>query len=174
MDFKVGLVFDQIELAANAAIEKARDEEIMKVMKEAVRAGFLEMIKRVPVATGMSVASLLPIARFAGAVAAWQAKLATAGRLPGRPNRVSEGVTMGRPRNATNVVIKSGTGFVLNFSSQVVHYAFNDLIRRNYPNAQLPTPYLSFDVAELVIVEVLNKRIIGSLLRIIDRSLRGT
>lgn len=171
MDFKVGLVFKLDDFIVPS---EAIDRKVMQVMKDAARAGFLEMIKRVPVATGMSVASLLPLARFAGAVAAWQAKLATAGRLPGIPNRVDKGIQLGRPKNAAHVVIKSGTGFVLSFSSQVVHYAFNDLMRRNFPNAQLPTPYLSFDVAELVMFNVINERITGALLQVINRSIRGT
>lgn len=156
MDLRVRVAFSELRLVDPSQAAKIAARKIIKTeMKKAVKAGIIEMLLRVPVLTGMSVASLLPAGRYAAAAGLIRARLDAAAPNPRKSARIAEGESLGRPRNPAHTVTFSGDQIVINFGTNVPHFVFNDIKARNYPRGQVKTPWKAFAAAERAILKSL-------------------
>jgi len=131
------------------------NKQLIDLLREASKEFVLKAFKRIPVHTGMSAASLQPLARalklnlpIAPVVSRIKGKAYTKDRAAGF--------------NSGSFQFKDGpTIFTMFFSSTVFHFALNDRFdtRSLHPNLQRlkqATPWRSFEAGALGFTDVLN------------------
>lgn len=138
----------ELELDVNGA-KKSLDKEFEEILMDAARAWVREVASIVPNWSGMSRASLQPIADLVDYPL-------FAGPVPGAPNRVSQG----RAEGYAELRIKGGQ-FHFYWESSVFHYVFNENNNANNYGFHLrnPGPYHSVRRANKAFFEVLNRRL---------------
>lgn len=172
MDLRAKLTFNRLQLPnKDEATRRLATSLIKEQIKLAIVEGIKAMVKRIPVATGMSIASLLPVARYAQAEGLIRSEMSKAPR-PGRRDRTKEGEALGRPKNPAHAVILRGDEILINFGTNVPHFVFNDLVSRNYPRGQVSTPWGAFAAGEAAILESLGRTIRPKLIDTLDDFLR--
>jgi hypothetical protein len=167
MDLNINLKFEP-RLPSDRLLRTLGEVEAKKVLLEALHDGFVAMLQRIPVATGMAVGSLLPVARLVKAMDIYNAKLSERTRSE---NRIKDGQALGEPKSG-KIIKRTKDAFLIQFSTKVIHFIFNDImIRPDFKRPQIAPPWEAFTAAEEAIIlsiEVNIRRELLSLIRLFE------